>query len=102
MITFDDLKRNYEVARECMTANFDATQNPNYPSHAVWIVHSTMVRWLYGSSRELFKNFEEEALSFKGDSNQNDLVAEWRHEVMLCMVRQGIVYNKYKIKEKAK
>ena len=60
MITFIDVEKKYKQAVDCMAFNEEAALNENSnPSHATWINHPTLARWLYGSTREFFEDYAE-------------------------------------------
>ena len=91
-ITFESLGRKYEIAKECMASNLETIENPNYPEHAKWIHHPTMVRWLYGSSQEFLADFNRLSLDFQGRNQEDMHILEWREDLTdnLNLTRQKI------------
>ncbi len=81
-VTFKSLERKYEIAKECMASNLETIENPNYPEHAIWIHHPTMVRWLYGSSQEFAKEFGLMTLSFDGTGQEPDIALRWKYDLI--------------------
>lgn len=89
-LTLEKLGRQFEIAKECMTSNLETVRNPNYPLHAKWIHHPTMVRWLHGSSQEFFQDFGKKALSFSGPGESLVLKRKYDLIYLRDLLRQEI------------
>ena len=73
-ITFEDVENKYLRARKCMEFNYESALHPETNSaKAPWIVHSTLARWLYISSREFFEDFIITSRKLKERNKERDL-----------------------------
>ena len=81
-LTFDEMKKKYYRTMECIISNRESALHPETnPTHATWIHHPTLVRWLYGSSQEFLEEFDQLTINYKGSSEEDMQIAQWKRSL---------------------
>ena len=84
MTSFNDLDKQYKKTLEYLSFNLDSAANSKTnPSHAIWLDHPTLVRWLCSSSREFVQDFKRTAEKTSLSEEERREVERWNSDLQI-------------------